>query len=306
MKAKFMNIPFFLTMIAILLSRVYQLIFIKDSVARSNWNTIEIALFAIAAISVLVMFILSIRPKGVIFYFSFGKSTSTGIIGLLSSFLIVFHSIYKLFQYINEDRDIMHLLLGILGVATGIILIFMSISFINGKVPFEHRGILTLIPVIWGIFRLLELFFTYYSTSNKIWAVPDEFAAIFLLLFLLNLAKSLAKLNNHKDLVKLIFCGLSSVIFTFNYTTLGFINKVLSTGTILTSSSITLIMDLLLAAYIIMIINSIKLEKETNHQSTKEENIVESKPLKTDSENTDAMNMSQINQLVDTIKNESV
>lgn len=306
MKVKFMKIPFLVTMIAVFLSRVYQFVFLRDTVARNNWETIEICLFVIASISVLIMLILSIRPKGVTFSFSFGKSISTSVTGILSGIAIICDSFYNLFKYINEYRDIMLLLLGVSGVIAGIIFIFMSISFIKGKNLFEHKGILTLLPVIWGIFRLLELFFTYYSTSNKVWTVPDEFATIFLLLFLLNLARILADIDHPKKMVYLILCGLSSVMFIFIYTTLNFANQIVLNNTISATDSITLVMDLLIAVYMIMIINAVKLEKKSNKTQITEISTISAETPKVDTTvSAPNVNMSQIDNLVNEIKNEN-
>lgn len=303
MKVKFMKIPFFVTMIAVFLCRVYQFIFIKDTIARNHWDIIEISLFAISAISILIMAIFAFRPKGAIFSFRLGKSTLTGIIGILSGVAIIFDSFYKLFKYISEYRDIMHLFLGIFGIAAGIIFILMNKGFLKGKNLLEHKGLLYLLPVIWGIFRLLELFFLYYSTSNKIWSVPDEFAIIFLLLFLLNLARILSNMNQTKELVRLILCGLSSTIFIFTYTTLSLANQIIVNDRI-DANFITLAMDIILAVYMILIINAVKLEKESNQNPVMDDTVEKQEPVVEAPKESENITMNQIDTLVDKIKSE--
>lgn len=302
MKVKLMKVPFFITMIAVLLARIYQFVFINDSIARGNWELIEIALSALAFVSILVMFIFSIRPKGVVFYFSFNKSIFTSIIGILSGIAVIGDSSFKLLKYITESTDIILFLMGIFGIFTGIIFIFLSISFIKGKNLFDNIRIISLIPVIWGILRLLFLFFSYYSTSNKFWFVPDEFAVIFLLSFLFNLAKILADINTPKDLVRLILFGLSAVTFIFIYTTLSFANQTVLNNEILSSGNLTLLMDILIAIFVITIINSVKFEKEKSISQPVEANL---KPTNKEiSSHSADINMSKIDELVDEIKGE--
>ncbi len=141
------------------------------------------------------------------------KNVSTSIFSLLTGVFLGAESITKLLNYINGYRDIMQLVLSLFGIASGIVFVMIGICYFIGKNIFKNREILVLIPVVWSIIRLFERFSVYSSVSRYPWEMLDEIVVIFVTLFLLNLARVFANVDNAGKLRGLFVFGYLSVIF---------------------------------------------------------------------------------------------
>ena len=141
------------------------------------------------------------------------KNVSTSIFSLLTGVFLGAESITKLLNYINGYRDIMQLVLSLFGIASGIVFVMIGICYFIGKNIFKNREILVLIPVVWSIIRLFERFSVYSSVSRYPWEMLDEIVVIFVTLFLLNLARVFANIDNAGKLRGLFVFGYLSVIF---------------------------------------------------------------------------------------------
>ena len=132
---------------------------------------------------------------------------------MLAGVFLGAESITKLLNYINGYRDIMQLVLSLFGIASGIVFVMIGICYFIGKNIFKNREILVLIPVVWSIIRLFERFSVYSSVSRYPWEMLDEIVVIFVTLFLLNLARVFANVDNAGKLRGLFVFGYLSVIF---------------------------------------------------------------------------------------------
>lgn len=235
MKLKHLKIPVFISLVLLAVMFILQTAGKLNGIfGNSDFMCNAVCFFSLLflAVVIIVMGYCIKWPKD----FSFtvnknvNKNVSTSIFSLLTGVFLGAESITKLLNYINGYRDIMQLVLSLFGIASGIVFIMISICYFIGKNIFKNREILVLIPVVWSIIRLFERFSVYSSVSRYPWEMLDEIVVIFVTLFLLNLARVFANVDNAGKLRGLFVFGYLSVIFIVFETV--FLSKTNTTNTL--------------------------------------------------------------------------
>lgn len=214
MKLKHLKIPVFISLVLLAVMFILQTAGKLNGIfGNSDFMCNAVCFFSILflAVVIIVMGYCIKWPKD--FSFTVKKNVSTSIFSLLTGVFLGAESITKLLNYINGYRDIMQLVLSLFGIASGIVFVMIGICYFIGKNIFKNREILVLIPVVWSIIRLFERFSVYSSVSRYPWEMLDEIVVIFVTLFLLNLARVFANIDNAGKLRGLFVFGYLSVIF---------------------------------------------------------------------------------------------
>lgn len=218
MKLKHLKIPVFISLVLLAVMFILQTAGKLNGIfGNSDFMCNAVCFFSLLflAVVIIVMGYCIKWPKD----FSFtvnknvNKNVSTSIFSLLTGVFLGAESITKLLNYINGYRDIMQLVLSLFGIASGIVFVMIGICYFIGKNIFKNREVLVLIPVVWSIIRLFERFSVYSSVSRYPWEMLDEIVVIFVTLFLLNLARVFANVDNAGKLRGLFVFGYLSVIF---------------------------------------------------------------------------------------------
>ena len=147
--------------------------------------------------------------------FKLNKNVLLGLLGILSGILVISNSINMIGYYLNTESLGIILASSLLGIASGPIFIIMGICSIMGRNMFKKIKFFSLIPTIWMISRLFTIFFKYNSTTNDFWSMSNEPFCIFLLLFLFNHAKIFAGLEYNRK--KILAYGLCAFLFSIVY-----------------------------------------------------------------------------------------
>lgn len=214
MKLKHLKIPVFISLVLLAVMFILQTACKLNGIfGNSDFMCNAVCFFSILflAVVIIVMGYCIKWPKD--FSFTVKKNVITSIFSLLAGVFLGAESITKLLNYINGYRDIMQLVLSLFGIASGIVFVMIGICYFIGKNIFKNREILVLIPVVWSIIRLFERFSVYSSVSRYPWEMLDEIVVIFVTLFLLNLARVFANIDNAGKLRGLFVFGYLSVIF---------------------------------------------------------------------------------------------
>lgn len=214
MKLKHLKIPVFISLVLLAVMFILQTVGKLNGIfGNSDFMCNAVCFFSILflAVVIIVMGYCVKWPKD--FSFTVKKNVITSIFSLLAGVFLGAESITKLLNYINGYRDIMQLVLSLFGIASGIVFVMIGICYFIGKNIFKNREILVLIPVVWSIIRLFERFSVYSSVSRYPWEMLDEIVVIFVTLFLLNLARVFANVDNAGKLRGLFVFGYLSVIF---------------------------------------------------------------------------------------------
>ena len=229
MKLKHLKIPVFISLVLLAVMFILQTAGKLNGIfGNSDFMCNAVCFFSILflAVVIIVMGYCIKWPKD----FSFtvkknvNKNVSTSIFSLLTGVFLGAESITKLLNYI------MQLVLSLFGIASGIVFVMIGICYFIGKNIFKNREILVLIPVVWSIIRLFERFSVYSSVSRYPWEMLDEIVVIFVTLFLLNLARVFANVDNAGKLRGLFVFGYLSVIFIVFETV--FLSKTNTTNTL--------------------------------------------------------------------------
>ena len=231
MKLKHLKIPVFISLVLLAVMFILQTAGKLNGIfGNSDFMCNAVCFFSILflAVVIIVMGYCVKWPKD--FSFTVKKNVITSIFSLLAGVFLGAESITKLLNYINGYRDIMQLVLSLFGIASGIVFVMIGICYFIGKNIFKNREILVLIPVVWSIIRLFERFSVYSSVSRYPWEMLDEIVIIFVTLFLLNLARVFANVDNAGKLRGLLVFGYLSVIFIVFETV--FLSKTNTTNTL--------------------------------------------------------------------------
>lgn len=231
MKLKHLKIPVFISLVLLAVMFILQTAGKLNGIfGNSDFMCNAVCFFSILflAVVIIVMGYCVKWPKD--FSFTVKKNVITSIFSLLAGVFLGAESITKLLNYINGYRDIMQLVLSLFGIASGIVFVMIGICYFIGKNIFKNREILVLIPVVWSIIRLFERFSVYSSVSRYPWEMLDEIVVIFVTLFLLNLARVFANVDNAGKLRGLFVFGYLSVIFIVFETV--FLSKTNTTNTL--------------------------------------------------------------------------
>ena len=228
---KHLKIPVFISLVLLAVMFILQTAGKLNGIfGNSDFMCNAVCFFSILflAVVIIVMGYCVKWPKD--FSFTVKKNVITSIFSLLAGVFLGAESITKLLNYINGYRDIMQLVLSLFGIASGIVFVMIGICYFIGKNIFKNREILVLIPVVWSIIRLFERFSVYSSVSRYPWEMLDEIVIIFVTLFLLNLARVFANVDNAGKLRGLFVFGYLSVIFIVFETV--FLSKTNTTNTL--------------------------------------------------------------------------
>ena len=231
MKLKHLKIPVFISLVLLAVMFILQTAGKLNGIfGNSDFMCNAVCFFSILflAVVIIVMGYCVKWPKD--FSFTVKKNVITSIFSLLAGVFLGAESITKLLNYINGYRNIMQLVLSLFGIASGIVFVMIGICYFIGKNIFKNREILVLIPVVWSIIRLFERFSVYSSVSRYPWEMLDEIVIIFVTLFLLNLARVFANVDNAGKLRGLFVFGYLSVIFIVFETV--FLSKTNTTNTL--------------------------------------------------------------------------
>ena len=261
MKTKHLFIPFIVSLFATLICRVCQIL------NPVNTQVFEIICFFVALTALVISSIITRTTTNITSHLQIKKNLLVTVFSMISSLLIITDSFVRLINYITLYRDIMQLFTGIFGILSGITFALIGISFYKGENCFKDKKIVTLFPCVWGILRLLELFFIYSTVSNKPWEITDDVSIILLVAFFLNLARAFAEIENNKKIKKLLLWGFNFSAFAFIYSSSKLLAYIKIYNNFEFDSFITYLMDLILGIFVIIFlinINTDKTETELN------------------------------------------
>ena len=312
MKLKYISVPFILSLIAIIALRVYQFSSIGNAKVRLEWTNLELICVMITVAFLAFAIIISILSRNIPNFLKVDKHTFTGIIGALAGVLISCNGVADIIRFITSSKkDLLVLFLGIFGIAAGIIFIGLSFCSIKGGNIFETNKLLLLLPTVWGLLRLLQMFFVYNAIATNIIDMSDEFAVIFLLLFMFYQSKLFAGIINKFAFRAVFMFGFTATLFIIIYSSLELLRCIDMGESLGIYRIIALTADLALGLYIALFLFSINanskakgmIEYAKELEDKKEDNVA-----KAEKENKEesSIDMKQVDHLVKEIEQESI
>ncbi len=113
----------------------------------------------------------------------------------------------------GKENFVMFLILSLVGMVTGVVLIFTAYDFSTGSNRFTKYPLLALAPPIWGCTALVTLFISYVAVANVTENIFNTFTVAFLLLFLFSQAKMIAGVEEKKSGRMVSIFGLPAILF---------------------------------------------------------------------------------------------
>lgn len=314
MKLKFNWIPFILSFITIFSLRMYQILSVGNAYIRMQWDNIEMICFTTALVASIIIVAMSYLSKDVSDDFVLNKNVLSGAISILTSAVIAWNSFYKINSYLinnNDDNSWINLVSSILGFLACIAFILIGFNFFYAKNYFENYRLLTLVPTLWVLSELLNLFFKYNSIPTDITNVSNALAKIFLLFFLFAQARLFAGLFSSITLKKLFYFGFSAILF-ITVSLSNYIATSMDNRDELNLKVIALIiLEIILVIYILSILLTTKTkeiqltEKNVSINSTQERvNDNNEDVKKNECEGSIKSDMSEVDRLIEDIENE--
>lgn len=258
MKLKITWVPFVLSLVSIMGLRIYQILSMGNAAVRMQWDTIELICFVIAAVSFGIIIFMSYISKDAPKAFTFKKSFLFNIVSSITSALFFVTAVRGFFSYFNGEKDWLELLTIILTFLTAVVVVFVSESYSKQKNFLEKYKLLTLIPVLWSLARVMKLFFEYNSTPTTVINVSTSLSVIFLTFFWFEHARIFSGLFNTATLKKLVYFGFSAVLFITIYLT-NYLAVTMDLGRDLSHNNIlSIAVDLFVIFYIMCFISVIQ------------------------------------------------
>lgn len=261
MKIKSTWIPFFLSLVAIVSVRVYQIASIGIPSVRMQWDNLEMVCFGIAAVATVVIMLMSYMSKDVPEVFVLKKNPLVGLASFLAAVIVAFNGVGVFQDYLSE-KNVQALIGGIAGIVAGVAFIFFGLCFLQEKNLFEKHKLFACIPTFWAVTLLAFLFSTYNAIRTDFVHVTDVLSVIGLLFFLFEQARLFVGLFNKGTIKKLFYLGFGSVLFTMTFAT-NTLAKTLDLGQRIDSSAMRLLVaPLVMVLYIVSVLFAVRVGQD--------------------------------------------
>lgn len=261
MKIKSTWIPFFLSLVAIVSVRVYQITSIGIPSVRMQWDSLEMVCFGIAAVATVVIMLMSYMSKDVPAVFVLKKNPLVGLASFLAAVIVAFNGVGVFQDYLSE-KNVQALIGGVAGIVAGVAFIFFGLCFLQEKNLFEKNKLFAYIPTFWAVTVLAVRFSAYNAVRTDFVHVTDVLSVIGLLFFLFEQARLFVGLFNKGTIKKLFYFGFGSVLFTMTFAT-NTLAKTLDLGQRIDSSAMRLLVaQLVMVLYIVSVLFAVRVGQD--------------------------------------------
>ncbi len=315
MKLKSTWVPFFLSFVAVMGIRVYQILSVGVPAVRMQWDNFEMLCFWISAIATVVILIMSYMSKDAPEVFVVKKNLPTGIVSIVASLVVMLSSASELQQSLSSGMDIQALIRDVLGVAAGIVFIIFGLCFIKEKNLFEKYSLLVCLPSIWATMILAKLFAAYNAIRTDFIHVTDVLAIVCLLFFLFEQSRLFVGLFNAGSFRKLFFFGFGAVLFIMTFVTNDLAHAIDAGRQLDTSEMLMLATQLAMVLYVVSFLLAVKVGQDAEFveeiTSGASEEPVNKEPFITTNEATEedtiytSTEMAEVDALIADIQNET-
>lgn len=313
MKIKSTWIPFFLSLVAIVSVRVYQIASVGVPSVRMQWDNLEMSCFWIAAVATLVIVLMSYLSKDAPDVFVLKKSPLFGLSSLVAAFVLMWSSVNDLQVYISSTVDLHYLARGIVGIFAAITFIYFGLSSAKEKNFFEKNKLFACIPTFWAVVLLAKLFSDYNAIRTDFIHVTEVLAVICLLFFLFEQARLFVGLFNASTFKKLFYFGFGAVLFMMTFIT-NYFAKTLDLGQKMNSSDILMLAtQLVMILYVVSFLLTLKVGQdaefveEISSGAPEKANsyVAHDEPMKETTDTPENTEMAEVDALIADIQNET-
>ena len=262
MKIKSTWIPFFLSFVAIVSVRVYQITSIGIPSVRMQWDHLEMVCFGIAAVATVVIMLMSYLSKDVPKVFVLKKSIPVGLASFLAAVVVALNGVNEIQRNLSASKDIQRLVFGIAAIAAAVAFILFGLCFLQEKNLFEKTKLFACIPTFWAVTLLARLFSAYNAVRTDFIHVTDVLSVIGLLFFLFEQARLFVGLFNKGTIKKLFYFGFGSILFSLTFTT-NTLAKTLDLGQKIDSSTMLMLAtQLVMVLYVVSVIFAVRVGQD--------------------------------------------
>lgn len=270
-------VVFIASVILALPFRVYQLMVNVESgtgfwIDRTHFSIF--VLYAIAAIGILVPFVLSLvyksglgkteaaaekKPLGGVLSFLMAAGLLVDAISRYTSFSDLYfdYSVtgtdVSLMTYLSKSGALAMGLEAFFAVVSAIFFIMLGIAWLTEKDPSEYK-LLAVMPVFWAIFRIMHRFMRKISFLNVSELFFELLMIVFLMAFFMAFAQVTAKVNGKGLEWKLYAYGLPAALFCLVCFVPRVVVLALGKGDLIAAGSSVEIVDLTSAAFILFVL----------------------------------------------------
>lgn len=261
MKIKSTWIPFFLSLVAIVSVRTYQITSIGIPSVRMRWDTLEMICFGIAAVATVVIMLMSYMSKDVPEVFVLKKNPLVSLASFLAAVVVALNGVGAFQAYLSE-KNIQAFINGIAGIVAGVAFIFFGLCFLQEKNLFEKNKLFACIPTFWAVTVLAVRFSAYNAIRTDFVHVTDVLSVIGLLFFLFEQARLFVGLFNKGTIKKLFYFGFGSVLFTMTFAT-NTLAKTLDLGQRIDSRTMVMLAtQLVMVLYVVSVLFAIRVGQD--------------------------------------------
>lgn len=262
MKIKSTWIPFFLSLVAIVGVRVYQITSIGVPSVRMQWDNLEMICFSIAAIATVVIMLMSYLSKDVPKVFVLKKSIPVALASFLAAVVVALNGVNEIQRNLSASMDIQRIVFGIAGVAAGVAFVGFGLCFLKEKNIFEKTKLFACIPTFWAVMSLATLFSAYNAIRTDFIHVTHVLSTIGVLFFLFEQARLFVGLFNKGTIRKLFYFGFGSVLFSMSFA-LNFLVKTLDLGQRIDFNAMwTLATQLVVVLYVVSVLFAVRVGQD--------------------------------------------
>lgn len=285
MKLKNNFIVFFISIITILGFRIYEIINMSNLLNYKVQPTESICLICMLVFTVLIIF-MSYLSKNIPQKFKLRKNTFLCTLTFIVGGLLVINGVSDVITLFTASTvEIILLFTGLLSVLSGIIFFVLGKNFSQEKNTFLEHQLIILVPVVWLVVRLYQIFRHYQGIAMQVQDMSSEIAIIFLLLYFMNFARLLSGIYAQKVYKKLYMYSVLGAIFVFMSATYQVLEMAFN-STVSLGLAISLITDLCLALFAISFVyflnknSEFVTDEKTGNKIKNEESISDEKPSK--------------------------
>lgn len=262
MKIKSTWIPFFLSLVAIVSVRVYQINSIGVPSVRMQWDNLEMICFSIAAVATVVIMLMSYLSKDVPEVFVLKKSVPVGLTSFFAAVVVALNGVNEIQRNPSASKDIQRLVFGIAAIAAAVAFILFGLCFLQEKNLFEKTKLFACIPTFWAVTLLARLFSAYNAVRTDFIHVTDVLSVIGLLFFLFEQARLFVGLFNAGTFRKLFYFGFGSILFSLTFTS-NTLAKTLDLGQKIDSSTMLMLAtQLVMVLYVVSVIFAVRVGQD--------------------------------------------
>lgn len=262
MKIKSTWIPFFLSLVAIVSVRVYQITSVGIPSVRIQWDNLEMICFGIAAVATVVIMLMSYMSKDVPEVFVLKKNPFVGLMSFLAAAVVALSGVNEIQAYLAGSKEIQRLTFGVAGILAAVAFILFGLCFLQEKNLFEKTKLFACFPTFWAVMLLAKLFSAYNAIRTDFIHVTAVLSVIGLLFFLFEQARLFAGLFNKGTIKKLFYFGFGSVLFTMAFAT-NTLAKTLDLGQKIDSSTMLILStQMVMVLYVVSVLLAIRVGQD--------------------------------------------